>query len=382
MVTRLACSSADCIHYFWPTTPIRDRRADIAVTALTRPNFEAWQVDLDDPRGRPGSPTAEIARLVEFGVLAPSSHNSQPWVFVVGDDYIEIAPDYERCLPASDPDERQLYVSLGCAAEAVLQAADALGYRAQMTPLDLGDRWHLRIDLERPEVRRSVPADHMARGLVTRATNRSAHDMTPLPAAFVEAVDAADDDELSVSLLPDRSSCAAIAELVVEGSGVVMKDRGFRRELADYMIPNNSRRFVGMPGDTMGLGLITSAVVPPILRVISPPKQRAEHDRVLLGEKTTAFVVVASSTDGPPGWAAGGRMYMRLALVAERLGVSTNNHAASSGHASSRTALAHIAGTDKTPTICFRVGCATKAVPHAPRLPAKQVTVYGPQEST
>ena len=65
--------------------------------------------------------------LVRYATLAPSSHNTQCWKFRLGDERISILPDTSRRCPAVDPDDHHLYVSLGCAAENLVQAANASG---------------------------------------------------------------------------------------------------------------------------------------------------------------------------------------------------------------------------------------------------------------
>ena len=55
--------------------------------------------------------------LIEHAIRAPSGHNTQPWRFTLGADCITIAPDFSKRLPVVDPDNRELFISLGCAAE-------------------------------------------------------------------------------------------------------------------------------------------------------------------------------------------------------------------------------------------------------------------------
>ncbi|NCA72888.1 MAG: Tat pathway signal protein, partial [Sphingobacteriia bacterium] len=76
-------------------------------------------------------PDARPFELVSHVILAPSSHNTQCWLFRLGPDRIEILPDRGRRCPVVDPDDHHLFVSLGCAAENLLQAAPALGLRGE-----------------------------------------------------------------------------------------------------------------------------------------------------------------------------------------------------------------------------------------------------------
>jgi nitroreductase len=60
-------------------------------------------------------PLAVLDDLVAAAVLAPSSHNTQPWRFVVGNDTIELRADRSRRLPINDPSDRELTISCGAA---------------------------------------------------------------------------------------------------------------------------------------------------------------------------------------------------------------------------------------------------------------------------
>ena len=70
--------------------------------------------------------------MMEQAVKAPSGHNTQPWLFRVQKDRIQILPDMSKSLPAVDPDNRELFISLGCATENLalrLRQKDMLRYR-------------------------------------------------------------------------------------------------------------------------------------------------------------------------------------------------------------------------------------------------------------
>ena len=47
-----------------------------------------------------GAPAATLLRMaVEHAILAPSSHNTQPWRFQIRDDVLELFADRMRALP-------------------------------------------------------------------------------------------------------------------------------------------------------------------------------------------------------------------------------------------------------------------------------------------
>ena len=76
--------------------------------------------------GRLGALEAEIIRLA---TLAPSGHNAQPWTVKVLQENAWITGiDKSRLLPAVDPDNREVMLSLGAFLENMIQAAGHYGY--------------------------------------------------------------------------------------------------------------------------------------------------------------------------------------------------------------------------------------------------------------
>ena len=80
-------------------------------------------------RSEAGEKAALMREVVRYATLAPSSHNTQCWKFRIEDGAISILPDLTRRCAAVDPDNHHLFVSLGCAAENLIQAALAKGIK-------------------------------------------------------------------------------------------------------------------------------------------------------------------------------------------------------------------------------------------------------------
>ena len=76
---------------------------------------------------------ADYLYMVEQAVKAPSGHNTQPWLFKINQGNIEIRPNFEKLLPVVDPDNRELFISLGCATENLCIAASSKGYSSKVS---------------------------------------------------------------------------------------------------------------------------------------------------------------------------------------------------------------------------------------------------------
>ena len=89
-------------------------------------NYRAWQID---PKDFYETQTQEekLRFLLQFAVLAPSTHNSQPWLFELKEGSCLIYFNRSLRLPEADPKGRDLYISLGCCVENLILAATYFG---------------------------------------------------------------------------------------------------------------------------------------------------------------------------------------------------------------------------------------------------------------
>jgi nitroreductase len=102
--------------------------------------YEPWRDWRNDASEGP-------AGLVRSAILAANAHDTQPWLFRVAPDRIDIIADESRNLGAMDPFRREMQLSLGCALENLVLAARAQGYAPRVTPTAgiLGERWVGRV---------------------------------------------------------------------------------------------------------------------------------------------------------------------------------------------------------------------------------------------
>ena len=75
---------------------------------------------------------ADYLFMIEQATKAPSGHNTQPWLFRICEDSIEIHPDNRKTLYVVDRNRREMFVSLGCATENLCIAAESIGYASKI----------------------------------------------------------------------------------------------------------------------------------------------------------------------------------------------------------------------------------------------------------
>ena len=87
------------------------------------PAFEPWRA------WRSGRHRGSLA-VVAAAILASNPHNSQPWLYRVGERRVELFADPARNLGTIDPFRREMHLGLGCAVENMALAARGLVHQA------------------------------------------------------------------------------------------------------------------------------------------------------------------------------------------------------------------------------------------------------------
>ena len=70
----------------------------------------------------------DFIQIASYASKAPSGHNTQPWKFHITDSTITVLPNLDVALPVVDRNNRELFISLGCAVENLCIAASYFGY--------------------------------------------------------------------------------------------------------------------------------------------------------------------------------------------------------------------------------------------------------------
>lgn len=132
------------------------------------------------------APENVIERLVELACLAPSVHNTQPWLWHYDGTQLTLRADLRRRLPAADPHGRNLTISCGAALHHLQFAARALGWETVVETLPADDTAPVlaRVLVGRSTPHTVVPEDVAL--LRSRCTDRRRFTAWPVPADRLE----------------------------------------------------------------------------------------------------------------------------------------------------------------------------------------------------
>ena len=309
--------------FIWSTASIS--AGAIAIVAadarLTKNRYEAatgalWR----EPLTRANGLTAVQHALVLAATLAPSSHNTQCWKFGLLPDAITILPDLSRRCPAVDPDDHHLYVSLGCAAENVVQAAGANGLRAFGVPAASGLGYRLQLTTD------TSSASPLAAAITSRQCARNVYDGRALTQPELVALERAGTSQgVSLMLLTERPAINGILDAVVSANAAQMHDAAFMAELRQWI--RFSRREALEHRDGLFSGISGNPSIPRWLGEAMFGTfftEQGETAKYVEQIKSSAGVAVFVGAESDPAhWMEVGRCFERFALQCTVLGIHT-----------------------------------------------------------
>jgi len=302
--------------------------------------------------------------LLEFAVRAPSGHNTQPWLFRLSDDYVDLIADRTRALPVVDPFDRELTISCGAAIDHMAVAARQFGREL------LVDEFPDAADpdlLARISLRNALSPDgtdhELFAAISHRSTSRQAFDDTSFPDELADRCKSvAAELDIELTLISDRNERMAIGELVAEGDKIQFADPRFRRELASWVHSRRSSTQDGMSGGAFGMPDILSPIGALVIRTFDMGKGVAAGDKKRIAEASPILAVLSSPNDELHGWLKTGQALSHVLLTL----------AASGGLASYlnqpievevlRPKLKELVGCEGVPQLLMRFGYGTACV--------------------
>lgn len=285
------------------------------------PTWADWDAAEDD--------AARLELLARCAVLAPSGHNTQPWLFSIRDDALEVRADRSRALPVVDPEDRELTMSCGAALLHARLAAAHFRRRPAVEVLPDPEDPDLigRVRLGEP-AEANDEATRLYEVMGKRRTDRGPYAEGSVSEGDLAALErAARQEGAWLSWATELADRAALGELIARGDRLQMGDRRFRRELSAWIHPNRSRSRDGLPAYAFGVtNDLVSELGPLVVRLFDTGKGQAAKDREL-AEHSPALVVIGTPDDTEEAWVHAGQAleHAWLEAVARGLAMSFLN---------------------------------------------------------
>lgn len=303
----------------------------------------------------------QIKSLLSYAILAPSSHNTQPWRFEISDGAVSMFADRTRALPANDPDDRELTISCGCVLMNLRVAAanEGLGVTFDITP-DSGDDDLLAVISFIKEDSLSPDEAGLFKFIEGRRTYRKRFASREVPTAILDSLSAAASQEGSwLEVIESEDDRQKVAELVSEGDSIQWSNPSWRRELAAWMHPR--RR---------GDGLTVPGIVAPIAQIVVRTFDMGDgvgaKDKQLADE-SPLLTVLGTAGDNVVDWLVAGQALEKILLAAQSQGLQASYLNQPIQVASLRPKLQNLLGQQGFPQILLRLGFPEDEIDAAPR---------------
>jgi nitroreductase len=323
------------------------------------------------------SPAERLRALLAYAILAPSRHNSQPWLFDIAGPELRVAVDPRRALKHADPAGRERVMACGAALENLSIAAAAYG---QATSIEVLAGVHpdgvlARLRLE--ELRRVTPADEaLFMALARRRTSRVSFEERGAPAGLVATL-AREAGERGAQLrVVEEQTRAAVAELIVEADRIQWAEPGFRAELDAWSRRTLEPRGDGLPPESRGRTSpesLLDRLVQRLRPARSADEERRDRQYALHGP---VLVVLTTRGDVARDWLSAGRAFQRVLLCAASAGMVASCFSAAVEVPQVRARLREVLGDMSSPQVVFRLGYASSQVPATPRRTVDEVLRY------
>lgn len=257
--------------------------------------------------------------MIEQAIKAPSGHNTQPWLFRINETSIDIHPNLDKSLPVVDFDNRELFISLGCAAENLCIAASYKGYGSVVS---IDDTSVIKISLTKEDL---VKSDPLFEQITVRQTNRSVYNGEMISEEIIDVL-------RSLKIEPNinmhfykngTQEFDSIANYVVRGNTAQMKDKAFKKELREWMRYNKKHQDEtndGLSYAVFGAPNLPMFIVKPIMSRAVNEKSQNKGDKKKI-KSSSHFVLFTTKGDTIEEWINLGRTLERFLLKSTGLDI-------------------------------------------------------------
>ncbi|HVK57685.1 MAG TPA: nitroreductase family protein [Candidatus Kapabacteria bacterium] len=315
----------------------------------------------------------QLQFLLRYAVLAPSSHNTQPWLFRIQGHELDLIADLNRTLPIVDPMNRELIISCGAALNHLQIAARYFGFSSNIETFP---------EIEFPDLlaRFSVGAHSESHAedillfsaIPKRRTYRFAFKPEPVPQALLDVLSQyAERHNCWLHVFNDESARYDVADLISQADRAQWHDKQFRRELAAWVTPNGCARRDGIPGYAQGLGGLSSEAEAFMVRTFDLGNSRAAKDREV-ALNSPVLAVLGTDCDTREDWLNAGQALSTVLLRARVEDVSASFLNQAIEVVETRSELARLTGRGGLPQILLRMGFGQDVRP-TPRRRATEV---------
>lgn len=309
-----------------------------------------------------------VELCVRQATLAPSIHNTQPWLFRVSEEHIELVADRTRGLAVTDPFDRELTISCGAALFNLRVAAALVGRDAFVELLPVPDDPDVlaRVTFATGTGRTFPDAPELGAALARRRTYRRRFVPQSIDPAQVDLLCVAAEIEGGhLQALDTEALRHAAGELVTAGDAILWEDPRWRRELAAWMYPRRRGDGLSVPGFAVPAAQL-------LIRSFDMGEGVAARDADVV-HGSPLILVLGTEGDEPADWLRAGQALERMLLRACADGLQASYLNQPIQVPTLRQRVQSLAPSVGKPQLMLRLGYPASDVSPSPRRPLADV---------
>ncbi len=308
----------------------------------------------------------KIRFLLRYAILAPSTHNSQPWLFHVTDQSCIVSYNPKLALPQADPLGRDLFISLGCAIENLCIAARYFNMFERIEYASGSDTTVAEIFFSPGTSAPNLQEEQLFRAIRTRVNARGLFTSEPLSEEVL--AHAPRSPHATTHYVVDSKKILQLANLTKRGIRLAYTSTDFRKEMSAWMHSSFSSAREGLLGYSLKMPALLSLVIPTLVRYFDISPLLAMLNYKSFTSAPTVCVITASDNTRL-SWLQTGHLAERLMLWFNAHGVNTSIFMASIEIGNFAQHVQEIIDTKETPQFLFCIGYMDEKQVHSPRHP-------------
>ncbi|UCH72204.1 MAG: hypothetical protein JSW62_01275 [Thermoplasmatales archaeon] len=329
-----------------------------------------WDIKTEDfPKD--SSIEEQIKFCLSYGILAPSTHNSQPWLFKISKSFCDIFNDPSVQIIEGDPNKNYLYLSIGCLIENIIIAADYFKlFKSIKYYTKKNDDLLARLYFQRQNKKK---ISYLNKDLVSAITNRfnarGLFQSKKISKDIIKNITKLNNFEnIQISFIDKKTDIEKIAQLTAVGVDDIYKNNKFRSEMSKWINNNLSSKKRGMPGYTLKMPLPLSIIFPLVIPHINLGKILSKLNYASVSS-APSIIIFSSKSNDQRSMIEVGRISQRTMLYLASKKIKHSVFVASLEKSLTKSKLKKIADTNYEPRFLFCVGYIKTPQIHSPRLP-------------
>lgn len=335
---------------------------------MVKLNYQPWHIEASDfdPKW---SDINKLLYFARYAILAPSGHNTQPWLLSTEGNVLSVAvhPNHHLSIDGSGLLSVEPLVSIGTFLEALKLAAEGFGYKLKID-LQLNRKQLAKIQIDKKV--KSKP--NLLDAITTRVSNRNYFETAKIPTEKLNAIISHEFDGVETTVVSAREDIEFIGEQTEIALGSIMSHPPYRLELSKWVRVNHTGKHDGMPGFTHGFGNIQSLISKAAIKHAPAGGPQGKKSRNLIVH-SSALVIIRSKTNDEESFIQAGQLYTQICVLANANGIATSALGAAVLDPITREAVKEKFGIKDRPVYILRLGKALHESKHSPRWPLEML---------